>query len=125
MRKVGILPTIASKTCRFAMIGYTHCTSHRGKHGRQNAPLLRYRRNRSCKGCLRVAPGRGSDTRPGGGQAASISSGTSRLQPSYCRPQTMAAMPRRAACGLAPLASHRAMNWGGTSTSRTFEAGTL
>lgn len=33
----------------------------------------------------------------------------------------MAAMPRRAACGRVPLASHRAMNWGGTSTSRTFD----
>jgi hypothetical protein len=41
------------------------------------------------------------------------------LRTSYCRPQTLAAMPRRADCGLAPLASHRAMNWGGTSTSRT------
>ena len=33
----------------------------------------------------------------------------------------MAAIPRSAACGLAPLASHRAMNWGGTSTSRTLD----
>ena len=33
----------------------------------------------------------------------------------------MAAMPRRAACGRVPLASHRAMNWGGTSTSSTFD----
>jgi len=30
-------------------------------------------------------------------------------------------MPRRAACGRVPLASHRAMNRGGTSTSRTFD----
>jgi hypothetical protein len=30
-------------------------------------------------------------------------------------------MPRSAACGLAPLASHRAMNWGGTSTSRALD----
>ena len=43
------------------------------------------------------------------------------LRASYCRPQTLAAIPRKATCGLAPLASHRAMNWGGTSTSRTLD----
>jgi putative transposase len=32
------------------------------------------------------------------------------LRASHCRPQTLTAMPRRAACGLTPLASHRAMN---------------
>ena len=65
--------------------------------------------------------GRRHRLRPGEGYAMGLSSGTRRLSASYCRPQTMAAMPRRAACGRVPLASHRAMNWGGTSTSRTFE----
>jgi hypothetical protein len=31
-------------------------------------------------------------------------------------------MPLGAACGLAPLASHKAMNSGGTSTSRTLDS---
>ena len=38
--------------------------------------------------------------------------GTNRLPSSYCKPQTIAAMPRSAACGLAPLASHRANELG-------------
>jgi hypothetical protein len=63
--------------------------------------------------------GRGNIPRPGTPYAASPSSGTSRLWSSYCKPQTIAAMPRRAACGLTPVVSHRAMNCGGTSTSRT------
>ena len=73
--------------------------------------------------CLRRMwpPGRGSRPRPGNAYAASTSIGISRLSSSYRNPQTIAAMPRRAACGLAPLASHRAMNWGGTSTSRTLD----
>jgi hypothetical protein len=70
------------------------------------------------KRCRRL-PGRRHRPRPGTPHAASPSSGTSRLWSSYCRPQTMAAMPRRAAWGLTPVVSHRAMNCGGTSTSRT------
>ena len=35
---------------------------------------------------------RGSDPRPGGGHAASTSSGTNRLHSSYCKPQSMATM---------------------------------
>jgi hypothetical protein len=54
--------------------------------------------------------GRGNDPRPVKHHAAAPSSGTNRLFSSYCRPQTIAAMPRSVACGLAPLASHRAMN---------------
>jgi hypothetical protein len=69
-------------------------------------------------------PGRRHRLRPGEAYAVVPSRGTRWLSASYCRPQSMAAMPRRAACGLAPLASHRAMNWGGTSTSGMLEAGT-
>jgi hypothetical protein len=72
-----------------------------------------------------VEAGRENDPRPARHHAAAPSIGTNRLFSSYCRPQTIAAMPRNAACGLAPLASHRAMNRGGTSTTKTFEAGTL
>ncbi len=46
-------------------------------------------------------PGRESDPRPGGDHATGASSGTMRLSLSYCRPQSIAAMPRSAACGLA------------------------
>ena len=59
--------------------------------------------------------------RPGEAYAAGPLIGTRRFSASYCRLQSMAAMPRRAACGLAPLASHRAMNWGETSTSSTLD----
>jgi hypothetical protein len=54
--------------------------------------------------------GREDDPRSAKHHAAASSIGTSRLSSSYCKPQTIAAMPRRAACGLVPLASHSAMN---------------
>ena len=65
--------------------------------------------------------GRRERLRPGETYAAKSLSGIKWLSASYCRPQSMVAMPRRAACGLAPPASHRAMNWGGTSTNRTLD----
>lgn len=64
-------------------------------------------------------PGCGNSPHPGEAYATLPSRSTSRLSSLHRRPETIATKLRGRSVGLSPAASHRAMNCGCASTSRT------